>query len=178
MGGKAVLITGIAAAAAILGGVSIAVAASSQTTDDQPLTGTELQQASDAALARTGQGTVTKAETDDDANSAYEVDVQLPDGSKVEVELDRSFQVSGVDGPERDDDDSNLPALSAENRDKAGNAALARVGQGTVSEVERENEGGSAYEVEVRLNDGSEVEVQLGADFQVMNQGAPERDDD
>ena len=50
-----------------------------------------------------------------------------------------------------------------------------QVGQGTVSEVERENEGGSAYEVEVRLNDGTQVEVQLGGDFQVLNQGAPER---
>jgi uncharacterized membrane protein YkoI len=174
MGRKAVLITGAAAAAVILGGAGIAVAASSQSADDQPLGGTELQQASDAALARTGQGTVTKAETDD---GAYEVDVQLPDGRTVEVEVDRSFQVSGVEG-HGDDDDSNLAPLSAEDRDRAGNAALARVGQGTVSEVERENDGGSAYEVEVRLNDGSEVEVQLGADFQVMNQGAPERDDD
>ena len=45
-------------------------------------------------------------------------------------------------------------------------------------EVERENEGSSAYEVEVLLNDGTQVEVQLGADFQVLSQGAPERDDD
>jgi hypothetical protein len=47
-----------------------------------------------------------------------------------------------------------------------------------VSEVERENEGGSAYEVEVRLPDGSQVEVQVGADFQVLGQDAPEFDDD
>ena len=132
---KAVLITGIAAAAVILGGATVAVAASTQTTDDQPLNGSELQQASDA------------------------------------------FQMSTVESQGRDDD-SNLTALSAEDRDKAGNAALARVGQGTVSEVERENEGGSAYEVEVRLNDGTQVEVQLGADFQVLRQDAPERDDD
>lgn len=80
----------------------------------------------------------------------------------------------------QDDDDSDSPAqpLSTEDRDKAGNAALAKVGQGTVGDVERENDGGSAYEVEIRLNDGSEVEVLLGADFQVLNQGAPERDDD
>lgn len=173
MSRKAVLITGAAAAAVILGGAGIAVAASGQSAGDLPLAGTELQRASDAALARTGQGTVTNAETDD---GAYEVDVRLPDGSTVEVEVDRSFQVSSVEGP--GDDDSNLAPLSAGERDRAGNAALAGVGQGTVSEVERENDGGSAYEVEVRLNDGSEVEVQLGADFQILNQGAPERDDD
>ena len=173
---KAVLITGIAGAAVILGGATVAVAASTQAADDQPLGGTELQQASDAALAKVGGGTVLKAETDDGA-TAFEVDVMRPDGSKVEVKLDRSFQASTVESEGRDDD-SGLTALSAEDRDKAGNAALARVGQGTVSEVEREDEGGSAYEVEVRLNDGTQVEVQLGSDFQVLGQGAPERDDD
>lgn len=186
MSKKAALVTGVAAAAVVLGGATVAGAASTQSSDDQPLNGAELQQASDAALARTGPGTVLKAETDDGANAGYEVDVRLPDGSKVEVNLDRSFQVTGVDGPERDDDsdgparddDSDGPALSSADWDRAGNAALAKVGQGRVSEVERENDGGSAYEVEVRLDNGSEVEVQLGADFQVLNQGAPEYDDD
>ncbi|CAI3805085.1 PepSY domain-containing protein [Pseudarthrobacter sp. MM222] len=170
---KTMLLTGAAAAAVILGGATVAVAANSLATDDQALSGTELQQASDAALAKAGGGTVLKAETDD---GAYEVDVQRPDGTKVEVEVDRSFQVATVDGA--DDDDSNLPALSAADRDQAANAALARVGQGTVSEVERENEGGAAYEVEVRLPDGSQVEVEVGADFQVLRQDAPEFDDD
>ncbi|MCU1555182.1 MAG: hypothetical protein JWM13_2668 [Arthrobacter sp.] len=170
---KTMLITGVAAAAVVLGGATVAVAASTLASDDQPLSGTELQQASDAALAKAGGGTVLKAETDD---GAYEVDVQRPDGTRVEVEVDRSFQMATAEGP--DDDDFNLPALSAADRDQAANAALARVGQGTVSEVERENEGGSAYEVEVRLPDGSQVEVQVGADFQVLGQDAPEFDDD
>lgn len=136
MGKKALLITGTAAAAVILGGATVAVAASTQP-------------------------------------AAF----RLPDGSNAAVELERSVRVV-TDGVHGDDDDSKLPALNAEDQSKAGNAALARVGQGTVSEVERENERGSAYEVEVRLNDGTQVEVQLGADFQVLSQGAPERDDD
>ena len=136
MSKKAVLITGIAAAAVILGGATVAVAASTQT----------------AAL-------------------------RLPDAGVAAENLDRSLRAVTVEAP-GDDDDSNLAMLSAEDRDKAGNAALAAVGQGTVSEVERENEGGSAYEVEVRLNDGTQVEVQLGSDYQVLSQGAPERDDD
>lgn len=122
MGKKAVLITGVAAAAVILGGVTVAVAAGTQTSD-------------------------------------------------------HSFQVPGVEGPERDDD-SNLAPLGTADRDQAANAALATVGQGTVSEVERENDGAVAYEVEVRLDNGSEVEVGLGADFAVLNQAAPEFDDD
>lgn len=171
MGRKTLLIGGIAAAAAAISGASIA-AAGTTPGDDQPLSGTALQQASDAAIARTGPGTVTSAQTDNDANTSYEVNVQLNSGGRVEVELDGSFQVVSVEGQ---DDDSGQP-LSTADRDKAGQAALAKVGQGRVGETERENEGGSAYEVEIILPDGSEVDVELGADFQVLRTGAPERD--
>jgi uncharacterized membrane protein YkoI len=171
MGRKTLLISGIAAAAAAISGASIA-AAGTTSGDDQPLNGTALQQASEAAIARTGPGTVTSAQTDNDANTSYEVNVHLNSGSRVEVELDGSFQVVSVEG---EDDDSGQP-LSTADRDKAGQAALAKVGQGRVGETERENEGGSAYEVEIILPDGSEVDVELGADFQVLRTGAPERD--
>lgn len=131
---KAVLIMGLAAAAVILGGATVAVAASARTSDDQSLT-------------------------------------------RMGVSVDRPVQVSTPTGPEQDDD-SNLAPLNTADRDQAANAALAAVGQGTVSEVERENDGNVAYEVEVRLDNGSEVEVGLGADFAVLNQAAPEFDDD
>ncbi|MEV5051336.1 hypothetical protein [Arthrobacter sp. LAR12-1-1.1] len=75
-------------------------------------------------------------------------------------------------------DDSDGPALTDADRAMASSAALAKVGQGSVTEVERADDGASGYEVEVRLTDGSEVEVALGADFQVLNQSAPEHDDD
>lgn len=90
--------------------------------------------------------------------------------------LNGAFEVVEVEGPGRDDDGAQaVPPLNAADRDRAGQAALAKVGQGRVGEVERENEGGSAYEVEVILDDGSEVDVELGADFQVLNTGQPER---
>ncbi|CAH0195301.1 hypothetical protein SRABI83_01768 [Arthrobacter sp. Bi83] len=62
--------------------------------------------------------------------------------------------------------------LSQTDRDKAIQAALAKVGPGTVTDVEGGRDPGSAYEVEIQLNSGSEVEVNLGPDFQVLNQGA------
>ncbi|MEN8584439.1 PepSY domain-containing protein [Burkholderia sp. RS01] len=62
--------------------------------------------------------------------------------------------------------------LSQADRDKAVEAALAKVGPGTVTDVEDGGDPGSAYEVEIRLNSGPEVEVNLGPDFQVLNQGA------
>jgi uncharacterized membrane protein YkoI len=176
MGKKTLWIAGAASAAVALGGAAVA-AASNTSGGDQPLSGTALQQASDAAIARTGPGTVVSAETENDANSSYEVDVQLNNGDRVEVNLNGSFEVVGVEGPGQDDDGAG-PALqlSAADRDKAGQAALASVGQGRVGEVERENEGASIYEVEIVHDDGSEVDVELGADFQVLNTGAPERD--
>ncbi|MFJ5697274.1 PepSY domain-containing protein [Arthrobacter sp. NPDC093139] len=60
--------------------------------------------------------------------------------------------------------------LSQADRDKAVQAALAKVGQGTVTEVERDENPSSAYEVEVRLADGSDVEVAVGSDFKVLSQ--------
>jgi hypothetical protein len=74
--------------------------------DDQPLTGTALEQASAAALAHTGGGTVIETEVGDDG-AAYGVEVRLDDGSVVEVNLDESFAVTGqeVDDDGADDQD-------------------------------------------------------------------------
>jgi|SRR5918994_2472519 uncharacterized membrane protein YkoI len=58
--------------------------------------------------------------------------------------------------------------------DRATAAALEHVGEGSVTETEA-GDGGAAYEVEIRRPDGSQVEVQLDANFEVM--GA-EADDD
>jgi len=83
----------------------------------------------------------------------------------------------GLDDDSDDSGDSSGPALTDADRAMASSAALAKVGQGTVTEVERDDNG-AAYEVEVRLSDGSQVEVALGTDFKVMSQSAPEHDDD
>jgi uncharacterized membrane protein YkoI len=64
--------------------------------------------------------------------------------------------------------------LSGETRDRAVAAALASTGGGTVTETEAGDDG-AAYEVEVRKADGSQVEVQLNADFSVIGS---EADDD
>ena len=51
---KTIPVTGMAAAAVVPGGATAAVAASPLADDDHALSGTELQQVSDAALAKTG----------------------------------------------------------------------------------------------------------------------------
>jgi uncharacterized membrane protein YkoI len=94
---------GVAAAltiAVIAAGVTVATGAVGD--DDQPLTGTTLEKATAAALAYTGGGTVTETEVGDDG-AAYSVEVRLPDGKQVEVNLDTNFKVIGQ---EADDDGS------------------------------------------------------------------------
>ena len=60
-----------------------------------------MQQASDAALAFTGQGKVTETEVGDE-ESLYEVEVTLENGDQVDVQLDENFEVVGskTEGPE------------------------------------------------------------------------------
>jgi uncharacterized membrane protein YkoI len=64
---------------------------------DTAIAGDPLQQASDAALKHTGAGRVTATEVNDE-ESYYEVEVTLPDGGQVDVQLDRAFNVVGTDG--------------------------------------------------------------------------------
>jgi hypothetical protein len=64
---------------------------------------------------------------------------------------------------------------------KATAAALAHTGGGTVTETEVGDDG-AAYGVEVRLDDGSQVEVELDENFDVIGQesagdGAGEEDE-
>ena len=84
-------------AGALLGG-TLAQAAGGDGSDpgetETPITGSALEQASAAALAHTGGGTVTDSEVGDE-ESYYEVEVTLGDGSQVDVQLDEGFAVVG-----------------------------------------------------------------------------------
>ena len=64
--------------------------------------------------------------------------------------------------------------LTGPTLDRAPAAALRHTGGGTVTEPETGDDGG-AYEVEVRLSNGRQVEVQLDERFAVLGQ---EADDD
>jgi hypothetical protein len=100
----------IAAVAGVLalgaGGAAIAGATGAGPLGDddgseQAISGTALDQASAAALAHTGEGKVTETEVGDE-ESYFEVEVTLDDGSQVDVQLDRGFNVVGdeADGAE------------------------------------------------------------------------------
>ena len=84
------------------GAGTAAVGALSGDDHESPITGPALDQASRAALAYTGGGRVTETEVGDE-DSYYEVEVTLDDGSQVDVQLDRSFNVVGSKADDEDD---------------------------------------------------------------------------
>lgn len=104
-------ISGAAAVAVLgLGGLAAVAAGTSPPgiggDTDTPITGPELEKASAAALESTGGGTVTETEVGDE-ESLYEVEVALPDGSQVDVQLDEAFQVVGTEADTEDPDDTD-----------------------------------------------------------------------
>jgi uncharacterized membrane protein YkoI len=104
------LIVGASALALAAGGGGLAVAAGGDDDDagdsEAPITGQSLDRASAAALDHVGEGQVSETETGDE-ESYYEVEVTRDDGSQVDVQLDRDFNVVGQegDGTEPADDD-------------------------------------------------------------------------
>ena len=65
--------------------------------------------------------------------------------------------------------------LTGPEAEKAKSAAVAAVGGGTVTEVEPDDGNGTgAFEVEVTREDGSQLEVHLDGDYNVVGQEADE----
>lgn len=93
----------------------------------------------------------------------------LAGGAAVAIAAGGAAFAYGVSG----DSEEQVSGPSA---DQARSAALETVGGGTVTSVEREDEGGAgAYEVEVRRSDRSQVEVHLDDQYRSIG---TEPDDD
>ncbi len=154
-------------AALSIGGVATAFADGSPgaKNDDKPLTGSTLTQASEAAIAAAGGGTVTDTEVSDDKGAAYEVEIAMPDGQEVEVTLDKGFKVLTKEAEAVDESDK---PLTGDTLTQASEAALTATGGGTVTDTEVSDENGAAYEVEVTTADGQEVDVHLDKSFTVV----------
>jgi len=101
---KKILLASTVVALVVIGGSGAALAGSDDDATDRPIEGTALQQASDAALAETGGGTVTETEVGDE-ESLYEVEVTLDNGDQVDVQLDQDFQVVGTKTESGETDD-------------------------------------------------------------------------
>jgi uncharacterized membrane protein YkoI len=170
---KRVILSTTAAVVVALGagGAVWATSASADTT----VQGADRDRVGNAAVQAVGGGSVLDVETSDDAGEAYEVEVRKTDGTEVDVVLDKDLKVIGQPAADSDDDGAETPGrvLSDTERASAEKAALGAVGAGgTVTQVEAGDEGGAAYEVEVRLPDNTEWDVELDAGFQVLTKTA------
>ena len=108
---RVIIPTAVAAAVLSIGGVAWGSSASGSGSDE--LKGDDLERASQAALDAVGSGKVTETEVGDE-EGAYEVEVTKPDGSQVDVHLDKNFKVISQDA---DDENEN------ENGDEAEDGA-------------------------------------------------------
>ena len=99
---KRTVITLTTVAVLAAGGTAIAAGAGDDDATDTPISGSALEKAKAAALAEE-PGKVTETEVGDE-ESYYEVEVTRPDGSQVEVQLDRDFNVvsSATDSEQED----------------------------------------------------------------------------
>ena len=149
--------------------------------EDVPITGEALERASAAALDYTGEGQVTDSEVGDE-EGFYEVEVTLEDGSEVDVHLDESFNVLGTEAESEEEDDEDEDDAEGEDTPITDEAALAAasaaalefVGEGEVTDTEVGDEEGY-YEIEVTRADGSQIDVHLDAEFNVL--GGEEEDE-
>jgi uncharacterized membrane protein YkoI len=91
----------IAALAVAAGGVGVAAAGGGDDSE-APITGSALGKAKAAALEHTGGGRVSETEVGDE-ESLYEVEVTREDGSQVDVQLDRRFNVVGGEADSEDE---------------------------------------------------------------------------
>ena len=101
---KKMLLASAVAVVVVIGGAGAALAGSDDDATDRPIDGPALEQATDAALAETGEGTVTETEVGDE-ESLYEVEVTLDNGDEVDVQLDEDFAVVGTKTESGADDD-------------------------------------------------------------------------
>lgn len=97
-------------------------------------------------------------------------------GTALAVLAGSGAAIAGANG---DDDAGEAPDRNEEITDRAvveraSAVALRETDGGTVTEVEVADDGLTGYGVEVRREDGTEVEVNIGRDFTVT---AVERDD-
>lgn len=186
---KRVWIPAVATVAVLgLGGAGVAYAA---TGDSGPLTGSDRDRVGAAAIDAVGGGEVLEAETSDDRGEAYEVDVLDATGVEWSISLDEDLQVvtrdrdddasddaGNAEGDDRYDDDTDgttgtpdaddRPVVGAE-RERVEAAAVEEVGDGEAVSVERSDDLGEAFEVEVVKTDGTQWDVTLDDQLAVLD---------
>lgn len=96
---------------------------------------------------------------DDDGPEIATATVPVQSSDAMATTVPAPVVTQGVDADDADPDPDDRPLGAAEAR-RAGQAAVAAIGGGTVTDVDRSDDPGEAYEVEI-LTDGGEIDVAL-----------------
>ncbi len=96
---RKLILAGAVVVALGAGGMGVAQAVSDDS--DEQATGPQADQAKQAAVESVGGGRVVSIEREDEAKSAWEVEIVRTDGRHTEVDLNKDLQRVGV---ETDDD--------------------------------------------------------------------------
>jgi uncharacterized membrane protein YkoI len=125
-----------------------------------------------AALDAVGSGRVTWSGPEDDRGAAWEVEVTRDDGSEIDVYVAADGtvikQVCKLGAAPALEGGGEAPSGGIISQSEAEQAALDALGEGSVTWVEREDERGAAWEIEVTLSDGREIDVLIGPDGSVI----------
>ena len=174
----------LTAGAVIAIGAIVPAIAQAGADSETPIPGSDIDRASAAAIDHLGGGRVTDTEVGDE-ESYFEVEVTRENGGQVDVQLDESFNVVGTEDEVNDEDEANdedevgledeaeessgdsETPIPGPDLERASAAAIAHLGGGRVSDTEVGDEE-SYYEVEVTLEDGRQVDVQLDENFNVV----------
>ncbi|WP_054145099.1 PepSY domain-containing protein [Frigoribacterium sp. RIT-PI-h] len=126
----------------------------------------------EATVLLDGDHAVTSSRVDDDSRGSGATPTAVAGDDRDDDPLGSDATPTPVAGPGRDDsvDDSTRgdDDLTGADYDRAAAAALAAAGGGTVTDADRSDDAGVAYEVDVRLDDGTEVDVDLDQAFGVV----------
>ena len=111
------------------------------------------------------QGEISEVEFESES-AVYEVEVTK---DEVEHEVKISAETGEVLSVEEEDEDEgpDVP-ITGSALERASAAALAFIGEGRVTDSEIGDEEGY-YEIEVRMNNGQEVDVHLDENFKVLS---------
>ncbi|UNK71753.1 hypothetical protein [Microbacterium sp. H1-D42] len=129
-----------------------------------------LRNAAEAAIAHAGGEGVTSIDVE---RGGYDIDVRLADGTEVDLFVRTDGTIRTDDDDDDSDDDSSEPLLDLAKLGDilaaAQSAATAKAGSaGVIESISTDDESSKAYEVELRLDDRRDVEVELAGDLTVV----------
>lgn len=145
--------------------------ASTDATSSVPADAASLKEAAEAAVAAADAEGVVSIEVE---NGGYEIEVRLADDTEPDV-----FVTTDGAATVRNDDDADTSPEPLLDLDKLSDliaaaleAASAEAGtDGTIHSVSTSDDSTHLYEVDVRMPDGSDVDVDLDADLAVVSSG-------